>query len=268
MRILIIGAGSIGAELIKECHRSHNIREFFILDNHPEAAKKISRGMDKARIVEDFEEPFPDVDLVIEAASQEAVALYGKRTLSNGADLMLMSVGALVDDELREDLYRTAREKERRIYIPPGALCGLDAVISASVVNVDKVTLETRKSPKSLSDSVYVKESGMDLGSLEEETTIFEGPASRAIALFPKNINVASALSLAGVGFEKTMVKIICDPDCKSNTHTIKLKGDSGELIGISMNVPFPENPRTSYLAALSAVSALRNICGNVWYGV
>ncbi len=268
MRILIIGAGSIGSELIKECERLESVEEFYIMDHHPEAAKKISQDMKKAKVISDLREPFPGIDLVIEAASQEAVHEHGKKALTCGAELMLMSVGALVDDELREELFKAAEDNNSRIYIPSGALCGLDAVISASVVKITEVKLETRKPPASLMDSEFVRESKINIQGLEEETTIFEGPASKAIKLFPKNVNVAAALSLAGVGFEKTTVKVICDPSCENNIHTIRLLGESGELTGISINNPFPDNPRTSYLAALSAVSALRNICGHVWYGV
>ncbi len=268
MRILIIGAGSIGGELIKECDRLKRVSEFYILDHHLKKVKKLYDDMEKAKMISDIQEPFPDIDLVIEAASQEAVHDYGKISLEKGADLMLMSVGALMDDELREDLFRTAKESGSRIYIPTGALCGLDAVISASLVDVTKVTLETRKPPKSLTDSEFVRNSDMDIQQLKEETVIFEGSASQAIKLFPKNVNVAASLSLASLGFEKTIVKIICDPSCENNIHTIRLMGESGELKGVSINTPFPDNPRTSYLAALSAVSALRKICGHVWYGV
>ncbi len=268
MRILVIGAGSIGGEIIRECERLDTVEEFYILDHHPNAVERISRGMKKARPIKDFDRAVPGVDLVIEAASQEAVQRYGKRALENGADLMLMSVGALVDHDFREELFGTARSNGGRIYIPTGALCGLDAVLSASLVHVEEVTLETRKPPESLMDSVFVKEGKMDLAGLKTEKVIFQGPASQAVKLFPKNVNVAAALSLAGVGFERTKVRVICDPSCRSNVHTILLSGESGELKGVSINVPFPDNPRTSYLAALSAVSALRNICGHVWYGV
>lgn len=161
-----------------------------------------------------------------------------------------------------------ARENDTKVYLPTGALCGICGVESASVVGVDKVTLETKKSPDSLREAKYIKEHNIDLDSMKEQTVVYEGPASEAVKNFPKNVNVAAALSIAGVGFEKTTVKIICDPNTDKNSHTIKLKGEAGELLGVSMNVPFPENPRTSYLAALSAISALRKICGNVWSGV
>lgn len=265
---MVIGAGSIGGEVIKEADSIGRIEDIYIFDHHEDRAEEVAEKQEKASVVKSLGVGLQKADLVFEAASQEAVEDYGIDALESGTDLVIMSVGALADEGLREVMFKTAEEYDVNIYLPTGALTGIDAVRSASMVGVDEVVLETRKPPKSLIGAKFVEENDFDLMSLKEEEVIYEGKASQAVKLFPKNVNVAAALSLAGVGFRRTKVRIICDPDTDRNAHRIELKGEAGEIEGKSMNVPFPENPRTSYLAALSAVSALRKICSNVWSGM
>ena len=105
-----------------------------------------------------------------------------------------------------------------------------------------------------------MKEKNIDLTGIKKETVIFEGTASEAIKGFPKNVNVCATLSLAGIGSQKTKVKIITSPDYKANIHEIELEGDFGKLVARTENVPTPENPKTSFLASLSAIATLKNI--------
>lgn len=268
MNILVIGAGSIGTKVIQESENIDKLDTCYVYDHHEKKARQITRKIEGAEFTGKVDDIIENVDLVVEAASQEAVREFGKTVLDSGKDLMIMSVGVLADEDLREDLFNTAEEMSSNIYLPTGALCGLDGIESASMVGVDEVTLETKKSPDSLRESKFVKENHIDVDSYEEKEVLFEGKAKEAVKHFPKNVNVAAALSLAGVGFERTRVKIILDPHTDRNSHTIKLKGEAGDLMGRSLNLPFPDNPRTSYLAALSAVSTLRKICGNVWSGM
>ncbi len=268
MNVLVIGAGAIGIELIKECESMDQVEICYVLDNHPEKARRSCERFGKAKVINEFDEAFPEVDLVVEAASQAAVGEYGPRSLKKAVDLMIMSIGALVDDKLREDIFQLAEDNDVNIYIPSGAICGIDGITSAAITDIDEISLETRKPPAALKNSEYVIKRGIDLDSLKKETVLYDGPASEAVKKFPKNVNVAATLSLSGIGFQRTNVKIICDPSAKSNTHTIRLKGKAGELKCVSDNAPSPDNPGTSYLAALSAVSTLRKICGNVWIGL
>ncbi len=254
MNVLVIGAGSIGSTVVKECQGLERVENCYVLDHHDARIKELQDKYDKVRPVNDLECVLQKVELAVESASQEAVKEYGKKVLDAGADLVIMSIGALVDEQLRDALYSAA--KNSRIYLPTGALCGLDAVYSASEAGVTKVTLTTRKPPKSLN---------MDV---EETTVVFQGPAREAVKKFPKNVNVAAVLSLASAGFDNTEIKLICDPNIDQNIHEINFKGPAGELIGTSKNLPSPDNPGTSYLAALSAASTVRKICSNVWIGV
>jgi aspartate dehydrogenase len=216
----------------------------------------------KPKIAESFEELIAceDVDLVVEAASQEAVRAYALRVLRAGKDLMIMSVGALVDSELVEEVRRCAMENRKRVYIPSGAMAGLDGAKAAVIGKVDSVTLTTRKPPEGLKDAPYVKEKKMHLEKLKSPKLIYEGPASEACKLFPANVNVAAALGLASVGVEKTKVQIIADPSIKRNIHEVKVKGEFGELKTRVENVPLIDNPKTSQLAALSAIATLKKI--------
>ena len=115
---------------------------------------------------------------------------------------------------------------------------------------------------------MYVTEHGIDLDSIKEPTVIFSGPARDAVREFPKNVNVAATVSLLGVGFDKTKVTIVVDPMTHSNSHELRIKGEFGQMTCHTYNVPSPDNPRTSYLAAMSAISALKRIVRNEWIGI
>ena len=138
---------------------------------------------------------------------------------------------------------------------------------AAALKKIDSVLLTTRKPKEGLRGALYIKEKGMDIDSFEKETVIFEGSALEAIKAFPKNVNVSSALSLAGIGAKKTKVRIICDPGIKRNIHEIKVEGDSGKIFIRMENFPSPDNPKTSYQAALSAMAVIKGIADNVKIG-
>ncbi|MEM2341631.1 MAG: aspartate dehydrogenase [Candidatus Bathyarchaeia archaeon] len=208
-----------------------------------------------------------DVQIVIEAASQEAVKQYALKVLSSNKDLMVMSAGALLDETLMSKILEIARRSGRRIYVPSGAIVGLDNVKSAAVGQVEEVTLVTRKPPISFSGVPYVEKSKIDLSSLKEPLVLYEGSAKEAVKLFPQNVNVAATLSLAGVGPDRTRVKVIVDPSIKDIVHEIHVKGEFGEIFTKTVNKPFPNNPRTSYIAALSAIATLRRISENIIVG-
>ena len=193
------------------------------------------------------------VTLVVEAASQEAVRRNAEAVLASGRDLMIMSTGALLDGDLYSRLDTVSAETGCRVYAPSGALGGIDAV-RASRHELEEVTLTTRKPPASLVDSA----TGRNMGDITSATVVFEGNASEAVARFPFNINVAATLSLAGLGPERTRVRIIADPEAKGNNHEVYAAGRSGTLRFTMENVPHPDNPMTSHLAVLSAIETLR----------
>jgi aspartate dehydrogenase len=144
--------------------------------------------------------------------------------------------------------------------IPTGAIAGLDSIRSVRRY-LDSLTITTTKHPKSLAGAPFFKSSRIRLDDINNETVLFEGNASTAIELFPANVNVAVAVALAGVGLEKTHVKIMADPLISVNKHEIVAKGSFGEIRIVVQNIPSPTNPKTSYLASLSAIECLRSFC-------
>jgi aspartate dehydrogenase len=271
MRVLIVGCGSIGKVLAKAAQGMPEVDGIYFTDRSEQRAKARAMEYSKGRLAgyddTSIIKTIDGVDLVIEAASQEAAKRFVPMCLERGRDIMVMSVGVFHDDAFRSTCFELARKKHARLYIPSGAVCGTDGLRSAQG-RVDEVQLITTKGPSSFQDVPYLKEKGVDVNKLTEPEVLFDGPARDAVRFFPKNVNVAATVSLMGLGFDRTRVTLICDPRSVVNSHQLMAKGAFGELKAEIQNVPSPENPATSYLAALSAVSALKSIATNVWVGV
>jgi aspartate dehydrogenase len=261
----IIGCGSIGTVLAHAIDegRAGDTRLLVVYDSvQSQSEKLVTQLSNKPKIAKTFREFMKSdgVDLVVEAASQEAVKNYTSELLKAKKDLMIMSVGALVDEKLTKEVRQEAQRHGRKIYVPSGAVAGLDGMKAAVVGGIKQVILTTRKPPSGLKNAPYVKQRNIELKKLEKPTVIYTGHASEACRLFPANVNVAAALSLAGIGPNMTKVQIIADPTIRKNIHEIKINGEFGMLTVRAENVPFPNNLKTSYLAALSAVATLRKI--------
>lgn len=196
-------------------------------------------------------------DLVVEAATQAALREFGPAVLSAGKHLMVLSVGGLLG--VFEDWARLAEKHGCRILVPSGAIAGLDGVKGAREGAITQVTMESRKPPRGLAGAPYIVEKGIDLEALAEETLIFEGTATEACRAFPANVNVVAALSLAGVGPERTRIKVFAVPGLARNTHRIMVEGEFGRLAIQVENIP-SENPRTGKLSYLSAIAYLREM--------
>lgn len=262
-KIGLLGCGAIGTQIalaIDSGKIPAELTHVYDFDNS-RAEKLVSRLAKKPIIVAN---PHllssNNVDIVVEAASQEAVKNHALSILQNRKDLMIMSVGALLDESVFEILFDACKEFKKKIYLPSGAIAGLDAIKSAKD-ELESVTLTTTKNPKALAGAKFFEEKKLDVNSITQKTTIFEGPAKEAVTLFPANINVAALLSLAGLGSTKTLVKIVADPGTDKNTHQIDAKGKSGKITIQVENVPDPTNPKTSRLAILSAIECLRMAC-------
>jgi aspartate dehydrogenase len=203
------------------------------------------------------------IDLAVEAASQDAVKNHALSIIQNRRDLMIMSVGALLDESVLEILLDACKEFKKKIYLPSGAIAGLDAIKSVKS-ELDSITLITTKNPKALIGAKFFETNKkIDLTKITQPTVIYEGNANEAVTLFPANINVAALLSLAGLGSQKTKVKIIADPGTSKNAHKIEAMGKFGKLTIELENVPDPDNPKTSRLATLSAIECLRAVCSD-----
>ena len=268
----LIGCGSIGTVLAQAIDKGKagKTRLIMVYDlNFKKAEALAGKLVNKPRVATTFKELLEcgEIELIIEAASQEAVRQYSTKILEANRDLMIMSVGALVDGNLLKEIQHKAQEKDRKVYIPSGAIAGLDGVKASSLTKIKKVILLTKKPPEGLKGAPYIKQRGIKLSELSKPTLIYRGPASEACKLFPANVNVAAALSLVGVGPEKTEVRIMVDPRIRRNIHEVRVLGSFGELITRTRNVPSPDNPKTSYLAALSAVATLKKVTENILIG-
>jgi len=254
MKLGIIGCGAIGTDVAIAADKMEEIEKIFLYDIKKESGEKLNAKVKKSEIknVEDF---LDDVDVVFEAASQKAVSDYAEKILAAGKDIIIMSVGGLFNDNFRLKLENIAREKKCKIYLPSGAVCGIDGVLSASVEQIYEVTLVTTKPPKAL---------GTKNGKRE---VIFEGSARDAVKKFPKNINVAANLSIAGIGFDDTKVEIVVDPVATRNSHKILAHGKFGRLRAEVENMPNPNNPGSSYMASLSAIATLKRITNPIQIG-
>jgi aspartate dehydrogenase len=194
-------------------------------------------------------------DIVVECAGHGALAAHGEAVLAGGLDLLVVSTGALADDALAQSLRRAAREA--RILIPAGAVGGIDALAAMRLGGLDSVRYRSIKPP--LAWRGTPAEQAIDLDRIAAPTVAYRGAAREAARLYPKNANVAATIALAGIGFERTEVEIVADPKARHNTHELEAKGASGELSLRLVNLPAPDNPKTSALTALSVVRALLN---------
>ena len=265
MKISLVGTGSIGSMLAKAIEQMKDVEKLYIMDRSIERAKALASSITKGVKADSLGDILTNVDLVIEAASQGAVKEMATLALEHGKDLMIMSVGALGDERLRDKIEELAKRNRCKVYMPSGAIAGIDGIKSASAGKIKEVNLITTKPPVALKGIEYLE--GVDLENIKKPTTLFKGPAREAVRLFPKSVNVAATLSLSGIGFDRTLVEIIVDPKATRITHKIIAKGDFGEVICEVNNVPSPVNPKTSYLAALSAISMIKRILSPIQIG-
>ena len=203
-------------------------------------------------------------DLIVEAATQAALREFGPLVLAGGKHLMVLSVGGLVG--VLDEWAALAEKHGCRILVPSGAIAGLDGVKGAREGAISAVTMETRKPPRGLAGAPWIESQKIDLDAITRETLIFEGTATEACRAFPANVNVVAALSLAGIGPERTRIKIYAVPDQARNQHRITVEGEFGTLRIEVENVP-SENPRTGRLSYLSAIAMLRELGSAVQVG-
>ena len=260
-RVSILGCGAIGTNLASAIDNGEvsDVNIEGIYDGIMSKATILSDALkSKPFVAPDMGSLLDlDADLVVEAASQDAIRSFGLKIVESGKDLMVMSVGALLDDDLHSRLFQMAKSNKRKIIIPTGAIAGIDALKACSG-KISAVKLVTRKRPEALAGAPFFETNKIDLNSLEQNTVLFDGSAVDAVKLFPSNVNVAAILSLAGIGKEQTKVVVIADPNIKTNSHEITVTGEFGEFRINMDNIPHPLNQGTSYLAVLSAIEAIR----------
>lgn len=265
LKVGIVGAGTIGRTVAQAIDRGEVRAELVgITGRTPEKARVLADSLACRPPVLDLDELIARAGLIVEAAGGEALETIAPRTLERGKDLMVLSGGALLG---RDDWFALADARRARIFVPSGAIVGLDGVKAACLGPITSVTIESRKPPAGLKGSPYVVEHHIDLDSFTQETLIFEGTAMDACKAFPANVNVSAALSLAGIGPQATRVKVFCVPGGRFNMHDIVVEGDFGSMRTHIENVPTETNPRTGRLAAMSAVAMLKGVTATLSVG-
>ena len=254
MKVGIIGCGAIANIITTNIVSEDNdIDIAYFFDKDIERAENIASFAGGIAVL-DFDEMIDNVDLVLECASPDSVKYYAPKVLSKGCDMIVMSIGAFMDMEFYKEMEQLAKENGAKIHLPSGAIVGLDGIKTVARFGLKEISLVTRKSPKSLGKSI------------DSEEVLFEGKASQAVKEFPLNINVAATISLACQ--RDIDVKIIVDPSVDRNVHEIIAKGDFGEFKTTTMNFPCVSNPKTSMLAALSAIRLLKSFNETVRVGI
>ena len=203
-------------------------------------------------------------DAVVEAASHEAVREHLVALLEAGVGVIVLSAGALADDRLRLAAEAAAGRSGASLIIPSGGIGGLDALKTACLAGVDEVSIQVAKPPAAWRGIPFVDALSVDLSRPQ---TLYDGPARDGVGHFPQNVNIAAVLSLAGLGMDRTRLKVVSDPALTLNTHTIRVRGKTGRFTVVLENVPAPENPKTSWLACYSAVAAVQALGSRVRYG-
>jgi len=270
MRVGIIGGGTI-ARLLLEHMQAGDLEAVAVIaivgrsDASRGKALGAQFGVPFVTDVEALLAHKPEV--VVEAASHEAVHAFGPRLLRAGVALIVLSGGALADDVLRATLERAAAQHGALLYVPSGGIGGLDALKAACIAGVDEVTIAVTKPAAAWKGIAYVERLGIDLDRLREPVTLYDGPARVGVLHFPANVNIAAVLSLAGIGLDRTRLKAVADPALRHNTHFIEIRGNTGSISIKMENVPSADNPKTAMLACYSALAALNTIQATTRYG-
>ncbi len=257
MRVGVVGCGAIGSVVVDYLVKGRipHLRLGGVCEIDPVRREEINRRW-RIRAVKDLARLVTSADLVVETAVVSVVRDLLGLCIRNQKDLMVLSVGGLLGCE---DLLKRAEKAGIRVLVPSGAISGIDALKSAALGRIKRITLTTYKPPSGLAGVEYIKRRGIDLSSLKESEEVFSGTVRQAVRHFPKNINVAATVALAVGRMRGVYVRIVADPTLSTNVHELVVEGSHGRIFTRTENLPSPDNPRTSFMAVLSALRRLRD---------
>jgi aspartate dehydrogenase len=258
MEVAIAGLGAIGKVLVRNlsCGAVPSMKLAGVAARDKTKARGTLDSMSVNVPVYDLEQLPSIADIVVECAPAAILDKIVRPVLLSGKTAIVLSAAALLS---HPELIKLASSKSGRIIIPTGALLGLDAVGAAAEGQIYSVKMITRKPIVGLLGAPYLIEHGIEIEHCEEPTLVFSGTAREAAKGFPANLNVAIALSLAGIGPDRTMLEIWADPTVVKNVHRIVVDSDSARLDMTIENIP-SENPKTGRITALSVMSTLRRL--------
>lgn len=257
MKVALIGCGAIGTALLDLIRQDPGLNVVAIVVPEPfasDACAAAARLAPSAQVLSAV--PAQGVDLVAEAAGHAAIEEHVLPALRRGVPAIVASVGALSALGLPERLEAAARDGGTQVQLIAGAIGAIDALAAARIGGLDSVRYTGRKPPHAWAGTPAAE--AHDLEHLKEQTVIFEGSAREAASLYPKNANVAATVSLAGLGFDRTAVRLIADPGVSVNVHHVEADGAFGHFELTMRNKALAANPKTSALTVYSAVRALR----------
>ncbi len=263
LKVGIIGCGAIGSEVAYFIDRKLN--KFFTLigiyDINKDKVESVIAHLNKKPRIFSFHALIASSDIIIECASIECAKKLIEKTRRDKI-LFILSSGVF-------SIYPRVLKKIfsfKRIFIPSGAICGIDGIESFALSKIKSLKLITSKPPFSLEGIKFLERKDIDIRKIKKEKILFRGNIEKAIKYFPKNINVASTLFLA-TGFKNIEVTIKIDPHIKRNTHRIELIADKGKLSITLENVPSRVNPKTSVVTILSVKNLLKKLVNTLWVG-
>jgi len=257
MRVGVVGLGAIGRKVCEALDAGlPGLTLAAVTARDRERGERFLKGLSLPPPFVDLDALVAMSDIVVEASTQAHLAEIAPKALGASRQLVVLSCGGLLG---RDDWVRMAAATGGRILVPSAAIAGLDGVKGARVGTITSVLMETRKPPRGLAGAPWIAQRKIDLGAITAETLIFEGSAREACRAFPANVNVVAALSLAGVGPERTRIKIFAVPGLERNQHRVRVEGEFGRLSIEIENVP-SENPRTGKLSYLSTIALLREL--------
>jgi aspartate dehydrogenase len=258
LRVGIAGFGAIGKVVAKRLDAGIPGLALAAVASRDEAKiKNETAGFRKAPLVTSLAGLAEHADIVLECVPAAVFMEVAEPALRAGRTLVVASVGQLLAQPQLKDL---AARHGGRIIVPTGALIGLDAVTAAAEGEIRTVKLITRKPPKGLAGAPHLVANKIDVDAITVPTMVFSGSAREAVKGFPANVNVAAALSLAGIGADRTTIEVWADPTLDRNKHTIEVDADSARFSMTIENVPSAENPRTGKITALSVIACLRKL--------
>lgn len=257
LRIALIGWGAINRRVAQLLAQRAADRVSIVAIGRRNAAAMTDAPVNARLLTAPLDLAGLDLDLVVEAASREAVASWAESALRNARGFVVASTSAFCDTPLLDRLLRLADEQGSQLIIPPGALAGIDALSAASALPLDSVVHRIVKPPAAWRGTDA--ESLVALDDLKHAVTFYSGTAREAATNFPKNANVTVIAALAGVGLDRTRVELVADPDVRDNVHLLSASGDFGKLDIRIENRPLADNPKSSEMAALSLVRAVEN---------
>lgn len=256
--VAVAGLGAVGLTVARSLDLGiPGLKLVAVSARNAERARAITAGFQHSVPIKDLDQLGGVADIVVECLPPAAFPLVAEPALKAGRTLVVISVGALL---AYPHVVNMAQTFGGEIVVPTGALLGLDAVQAAAQGTIHSIRMVTRKPPAGLAGAPYLAEKHIDVNDLTEPLMVFEGTVREAIKRFPANVNVAVALSLAGIGPDKTRMEIWADPTIDRNRHTISIDSDSACFEMSISNIPTLENPATGKITALSVVAALKKM--------